>query len=108
MKIGILLVFHESTARPGPFAAEMERLGFESLWVPEHPILPVMLGDAALASKMADRLLQRGIYVIGFSYPVVPQGQARIRIQVSAAHTPEQLERAALAFREVGMELGVI
>ena len=74
----------------------------------QHPILPVMLGDADLASKMADRLLERGIYVIGFSYPVVPQGQARIRIQVSAAHTPEQLDRAARAFQEVGKELGVI
>jgi glycine C-acetyltransferase len=74
----------------------------------QHPILPVMLGDAALAAKMADRLLERGIYVIGFSYPVVPQGQARIRIQLSAAHTPEQLERAATAFAEVGRELGVV
>jgi glycine C-acetyltransferase len=74
----------------------------------QTPILPVMLGDAALASRMADRLLERGIYVIGFSYPVVPQGQARIRIQVSAAHTPEQLDRAAAAFAEVGRELGVI
>jgi len=73
----------------------------------EHPILPVMLGDAALASKMADKLLERGIYVIGFSFPVVPHGQARIRIQVSAAHTPEQLDRAAAAFAEVGRELGV-
>jgi glycine C-acetyltransferase len=74
----------------------------------QHPILPVMLGDAALATRMADRLLERGIYVIGFSYPVVPQGQARIRIQVSAAHTPEQLDRAAKAFAEVGRELGVV
>ncbi len=74
----------------------------------QHPILPVMLGDATLAGQMADRLLERGIYVIGFSYPVVPQGQARIRIQVSAAHTPEQLDRAAKAFTEVGKELGVI
>jgi glycine C-acetyltransferase len=74
----------------------------------QHPILPVMLGDATLAGQMADRLLQRGIYVIGFSYPVVPQGQARIRIQVSAAHTPEQLDQAARAFVEVGKELGVI
>jgi glycine C-acetyltransferase len=74
----------------------------------QHPILPVMLGDAALASKMADRLLERGIYVIGFSYPVVPQGQARIRIQVSAAHTSAQLDRAAHAFIDVGKELGVI
>jgi glycine C-acetyltransferase len=73
-----------------------------------HPIIPVMLGDAALAGQMADRLLERGIYVIGFSYPVVPQGQARIRIQVSAAHTAEQLERAARAFQEVGKELGVL
>jgi glycine C-acetyltransferase len=72
------------------------------------PILPVMLGDAALASKMADELLKRGIYVIGFSYPVVPQGQARIRIQVSAAHTDEQLDRAIAAFTEVGKQLGVV
>jgi len=57
---------------------------------------------------MADRLLEKGIYVIGFSYPVVPQGQARIRIQVSAAHTPEQIERAVQAFAEVGRELGVV
>jgi glycine C-acetyltransferase len=73
-----------------------------------HPILPVMLGDASLAGRMADMLLDRGIYVIGFSYPVVPHGQARIRIQVSAAHTQEQLERAAAAFTEVGRQLGVI
>src|SRR5262245_25541189 len=72
------------------------------------PILPVMLGDAALATKMADELLKRGIYVIGFSYPVVPQGQARIRIQVSAAHTPEQIEHALAAFTEVGKQLGVL
>jgi glycine C-acetyltransferase len=87
--------------------AALEGAGF-SIKPGQHPILPVMLGDAALASKMADRLLERGIYVIGFSYPVVPQGQARIRIQVSAAHTPEQLDRAAQAFREVGKDLGVI
>jgi glycine C-acetyltransferase len=74
----------------------------------QTPILPVMLGDAALAGRVADRLLERGIYVIGFSYPVVPQGQARIRIQVSAAHTQEQLDQAARAFTEVGRELGVI
>jgi len=72
------------------------------------PILPVMIGDAALAATMADRLLQRGIYVIGFSYPVVPQGQARIRVQVSAAHTNEMLDRAAAAFECVGRELGVV
>ena len=74
----------------------------------QHPIIPVMIGDAALASRMADRLLERGIYVIGFSYPVVPQGQARIRLQASAAHTDEQIDRAVAAFAEVGRELGVI
>jgi glycine C-acetyltransferase len=74
----------------------------------QSPILPVMIGDAALASRMADKLLERGIYVIGFSYPVVAQGQARIRVQVSAAHTPEQIERAAKAFGEVGRELGMV
>jgi glycine C-acetyltransferase len=87
--------------------AALEGAGF-TLKPGQHPIIPVMLGDAALASRMADRLLERGIYVIGFSYPVVPQGQARIRIQVSAAHTPQQLDRAATAFVEVGKELGVI
>lgn len=72
------------------------------------PILPVMLGDAALAGKMASLLLERGIYVIGFSYPVVPQGQARIRLQVSAAHSEEQVERAIAAFTECGKALGII
>jgi glycine C-acetyltransferase len=71
----------------------------------EHPIIPVMLGDAALAGRMADRLLERGIYVIGFSYPVVPQGQARIRLQVSAAHTSDQIERAVAAFPEARREV---
>jgi glycine C-acetyltransferase len=72
------------------------------------PILPVMLGDAAVATAMADKLLGHGIYVIGFSYPVVPQGQARIRLQVSAAHTDEQIDRAIAAFAAVGTELGVV
>jgi glycine C-acetyltransferase len=72
------------------------------------PILPVMLGDAAIATQLADKLLGHGIYVIGFSYPVVPQGQARIRLQVSAAHTTEQVDRAIAAFTEVGKELGVL
>jgi glycine C-acetyltransferase len=94
-------------ANAGQLRAALEGAGFK-LKSGQHPILPLMLGDAALASKMADRLLERAIYVIGFSYPVVPQGQARIRIQVSAAHTPEQLDRAAQAFIEVGKELGVI
>jgi glycine C-acetyltransferase len=73
-----------------------------------HPIVPIMLGDARLASEMADRMLKRGIYVIGFSYPVVPKGQARIRVQLSAAHTPEHVDRAVAAFTEVGRELGVL
>jgi glycine C-acetyltransferase len=85
----------------------LEKAGFK-VKPGNHPILPVMLGDAALASKMADKLLEKGIYVIGFSFPVVPQGLARIRIQLSAAHTPEQLQRAIEAFTEVGKELGVI
>jgi glycine C-acetyltransferase len=87
--------------------AGLEGAGFQ-LKPGSHPILPVMIGDAALASRMADRLLEKGIYVIGFSYPVVPQGQARIRLQMSAAHTPEQVDRALAAFTEVGRELGVI
>jgi glycine C-acetyltransferase len=74
----------------------------------EHPIIPLMLGDAALAGRMADALLTRGVYVIGFSYPVVPKGQARIRTQMSAALTREQLTRALEAFTQVGRELGVI
>jgi len=73
-----------------------------------HPIVPVMLGDAALSQRMADRMLEKGIYVIGFFYPVVPRGQARIRVQVSAAHTRAQLDRAIEAFTEVGRELNVI
>jgi glycine C-acetyltransferase len=73
----------------------------------EHPIVPVMLGDAALASKFADAMLERGVYVIGFSFPVVPQGKARIRTQISAAHTREDLERAVNAFMEVKHQLGI-
>ncbi|HEX4749424.1 MAG TPA: glycine C-acetyltransferase [Bryobacteraceae bacterium] len=73
----------------------------------EHPIVPVMLGDAALATRMADRLLEKGVYVIGFSYPVVPQGKARIRVQVSAAHTPQELEFAVEKFAESKRELGI-
>ncbi|KAF9379978.1 hypothetical protein CPB97_008646 [Podila verticillata] len=73
-----------------------------------HPITPVMLGDARLAGQFAEKMLQRGIYVVGFSFPVVPKGQARIRVQVSAAHSEEQIRRAAAAFIEIGKELGVI
>jgi glycine C-acetyltransferase len=87
--------------------AGLEKAGF-TLKAGNHPIVPIMLGDAALASAMADKMLERGIYVIGFSYPVVPQGQARIRIQLSAAHTQEHLDRALAAFTAVGRELKVI
>ena len=73
-----------------------------------HPIIPVMLGDAALAQQMAAQMLERGIYVIGFSFPVVPKGQARIRTQMSAAHSAADIDRAVEAFVEVGRELGVI
>ena len=74
----------------------------------EHPIIPVMLGDGARATRMADRLLELGVYVIGFSYPVVAHGQARIRTQMSAAHSRADLERAVAAFTQAGRELGVI
>lgn len=87
--------------------AGLEAVGFTIKPGPT-PILPVMLGDAAVATKMADELLKRGIYVIGFSYPVVPHGQARIRMQVSAAHSPEQIDRAIAAFTEVGKQIGVL
>jgi len=89
------------------FRAGLEKAGF-GLKPGEHPIIPVMLGDAALASRMADQLLERGVYVIGFSYPVVPKGQARIRTQMSAALTREHLDRALEAFIAVGRELRVI
>ena len=72
-----------------------------------HPIVPVMLGDAKLAADMAQRLLAHGIYVIGFSYPVVPKGQARIRVQLSAAHSEADVDRALEAFTQVARELGV-
>ncbi|MEM1244556.1 MAG: glycine C-acetyltransferase [Pseudomonadota bacterium] len=95
---------HENAAylRNGLIAA-----GFKLL-PGQHPILPVMLGDAKIAAKMADELLKEGIYVIGFSYPVVPQGQARIRIQLSAAHTRVQLDKAIAAFKKVGEGMGVV
>jgi glycine C-acetyltransferase len=86
------------------FREGMGKLGFNIL-PGTHPICPVMLGDAALASKFADAMLAKGIYVIGFSYPVVPQGKARIRTQISAAHSREDLERAINAFAEVKREL---
>ncbi|HFB66040.1 MAG TPA: glycine C-acetyltransferase [Aeromonadales bacterium] len=89
------------------FRAEMTALGFD-LVPGDHPIIPVMLGDAKLAKAMANKILEEGIYVIGFSFPVVPKGQARIRTQMSAAHTKEHIDKAVAAFAKVGRELGVI
>jgi glycine C-acetyltransferase len=89
------------------FRDRMTERGFD-LKPGEHPIIPVMLGDAMLATQMADKLLERGIYVIGFSYPVVPEGEARIRTQMTAGLTTDQLDRAVEASTEVGLELGVI
>ena len=89
------------------FRAEMTKAGFDI--VPgEHPICPIMLGDAKLAVDMARQMLDEGIYVIGFSFPVVPKGKARIRVQISAAHEQDQLATAVAAFAKVGRRLGVI
>ncbi|MEQ9302614.1 MAG: aminotransferase class I/II-fold pyridoxal phosphate-dependent enzyme, partial [Marinoscillum sp.] len=74
----------------------------------DHAIVPIMLYDAILSQKMAQKLLEKGIYVIGFYFPVVPKGQARIRVQMSAVHSREHLDQAITAFTEVGKELGVI
>ncbi|HST00637.1 MAG TPA: glycine C-acetyltransferase [Usitatibacter sp.] len=89
------------------FRREMGKLGFK-LAGAGHPIIPVMLGDASLAQEMANRLLKEGIYVVGFSFPVVPKGRARIRTQMSAAHEKEHIDRAVAAFAKVGKKLKVI
>jgi len=89
------------------FRSEMTKLGF-TLAGADHPIIPVMLGDAKLAQEMAALMLQKGVYVIGFSFPVVPKGQARIRTQMSAAHSKADVEKAITAFAEAGRELGII
>jgi glycine C-acetyltransferase len=89
------------------FRAEMGKLGFD-IKEGTHPIVPVMLYDAKLSQDFATKLLDEGIYVIGFYYPVVPKGQARIRVQVSAAHTKEHLDMAIAAFKKVGNQLGVL
>jgi glycine C-acetyltransferase len=88
------------------FRDGMAKIGFTVL-PGTHPICPVMLGDAALATRFADAMLAKGVYVIGFSYPVVPKGKARIRTQMSAAHSREDLERALQAFAEVKAEMGI-
>ena len=89
------------------FRAKLDSLGFRTIPGP-HPIIPIMLGEAQLATRMANRLLEEGIYVIGFSYPVVPKGEARVRVQMSAVHTRDQLLQALQAFEKIGKELGVI
>jgi glycine C-acetyltransferase len=89
------------------FRTNMEAAGFTCAGA-DHAIIPVMLGDAKVASEMASRLLAEGIYVIGFSFPVVPKGQARIRTQISAAHTKEQLDKAISAFIRIGKEMNII
>mgnify|MGYP003385880274 FL=1 len=89
------------------FRSNMEAAGF-TCGGADHAIVPVMLGDAKIASEMANKLLAEGIYVIGFSFPVVPKGQARIRTQISAAHTKEQLDKAISAFIRIGKEMGVM
>jgi glycine C-acetyltransferase len=101
---GLRQKLYDNAAR---FRSSMTKLGFR-LAGADHPIIPVMLGDAALAQQMAARMLERGIYVIGFSFPVVPKGQARIRTQMSAAHSSADIDRAVEAFGDVGKELGVI
>ena len=85
----------------------MEKLGFD-IKPGNHPIVPVMLYDDHLAQKMSENLLELGIYVIGFFFPVVPKGEARIRVQLSAAHSTENILQALRAFEKVGRELGVI
>ena len=86
----------------------MEKLGFILGGDGKHPITPVMLGEEKLASEMASSLFKKGIYVRGFTYPVVPKGKARIRVQISATHTKEQMDKAVKAFEEVGKEMGVL
>jgi glycine C-acetyltransferase len=89
------------------FRGELTRLGFRLL-PGEHPIVPVMLGEAPLAQEFARRLLDEGVYAVGFFFPVVPRGQARIRTQLSAAHSRDDLAHAVAAFEKVGRALGVI
>ena len=89
------------------FRSRLEVLGFHIIPGP-HPIIPIMLGEASLATRMAERLLEEGMYVIGFSYPVVPKGEARVRVQMSAAHTREHLDLALEVFAKVGRELNII
>jgi glycine C-acetyltransferase len=89
------------------FRGKMQDLGF-NLIPGEHPIIPIMLGDAPLAVSLAERMQADGVYVVAFSFPVVPHGKARIRTQISAAHTREQLDRVIQAFASAARDLGII
>ena len=89
------------------FRSKMKNLGY-SILGDEHPITPVMLGDAKIAQEMSKRLLEKGLYAIGFFFPVVPEGKARIRLQVNSEHKKEELDKAVTIFEEVGKELGII
>lgn len=95
------------SAKTARFRNKMTAAGF-TIGGKDHPICPVMLGDARLAATMADEMLERGIYVIGFSFPVVPKGKARIRVQISAAHSDEDIDNCVQAFTDVGRKLGVV
>ncbi|XP_060560864.1 2-amino-3-ketobutyrate coenzyme A ligase, mitochondrial-like [Ruditapes philippinarum] len=99
---------HKVLTNTQRFRTKMTDAGFALSGDPEHPICPVMLGDAKLASQFADQMLERGIYVIGFSYPVVPKGKARIRVQISASHTEADIDRAVDAFVNIGRQLKVL
>ena len=89
------------------FRAEVKKLGFEVL-EGEHPIVPVMIGDAAKTQEMSKKLLEKGLYVVGLWFPVVPEGKARLRFQISAAHTRAQIDRALEILAAVGKEMGII
>ncbi len=103
--IGLRNKLAENTAY---FRGEMEKLGFALGGDGKHPITPVMLMEEKLAADIARALFEKGIYVRGFTYPVVPKGKARIRVQISAAHTKEQMDRAVKAFEQVGKDFGVL
>ena len=100
-------LIHQVNQNTQYFRSEMSKLGFE---IKEgiHPIVPVMIGDAKIAQQMADDMLNENIYVIGFSYPVVPKGEARIRVQISAAHTKNDLDIAITAFKKIGLKYNLI
>ena len=100
-------LIHQVNQNTQYFRSEISKLGFE---IKEgiHPIVPVMIGDAKIAQQMADDMLNENIYVIGFSYPVVPKGEARIRVQISAAHTKNDLDRAITAFKKIGLKYNLI